>query len=93
MGNELQDKPGPAKRVKPEVVVADAMPKSPLSLKRVKSQSSPASTPKSKLRPPNNNTNVVSNPTANYTITKQTQTTLSVPTLGELKEVQRWFEG
>lgn len=84
-----QEKAGPAKKVKAETL---EVPKSPLGLKRTKSHASPASTPTKKLRPPISSVETTSNPTGKYTITKQTQVTLTVPTLGELKEVQRWCE-
>ena len=78
-------------------------PKSPMSLKRVKSMNSPASSPKKKkptppqtaIQPPvapPDVTKLSTSPTEKYTITKITQTVLSVPTLGELKEVHGWSE-
>ena len=82
------EKAGPAKKTKNESL---DIPKSPL-LKRVRSESSPASTPKSKLRPPINHSELSPNPTGKYSITNQTLTTLTVPTLDELKEVKTWYE-
>jgi hypothetical protein len=77
-------------------------PKSPMALKRVKSMNSPVSSPKKKKptpqtsiqppAPPPDFSGCATNPTANYTITKMTQTVLSVPTLGELKEAHSWSE-
>lgn len=109
-------KPLPRKRTTPaETPEASAVPKrlkmdtleppkSPISMKRVRSiNASPMSSPKKKKptppqtsieppAPPPDLPSCVTNPTANYTITKMSQTVLSVPTLGELKVVHGWSE-